>query len=313
MSLSVLTRKRLWGRAGNRCGIADCRRELNESSESVGGGVITGHEAHIVAREHDGARGDSPLTAEQRDDYDNLVLLCPTHHKIVDTDVEAFPVERLHQIKDDHELWVRTTLGSHGQATIERYASILDAWSETVRLDRWEDITDGLANAKGPGLPAWAHEALVSTDAFLRFVVWPRQLPELERALQNFGLGAHDFLAAFEAGGPHAEHDGKWIRMQSPRHPYSEQEWQRFAQRRDLVTDLALEMTRAANHACAVAREAVDPQFLVGLGHLGVTFRTDDPMFPKYRPSEVAALYPGADDFPAVRAGRDYRTPAIGD
>jgi hypothetical protein len=39
----------------------------------------------------------------ERHAYANLVLMCPTHHTVIDDDEEAYTVERLCKIKTDHE------------------------------------------------------------------------------------------------------------------------------------------------------------------------------------------------------------------
>jgi hypothetical protein len=48
------------------------------------------------------------------DSYDNLILLCKTHHKLVDDQMERFPAQRLRKIKAAHEHWVREALGGQG-------------------------------------------------------------------------------------------------------------------------------------------------------------------------------------------------------
>lgn len=307
MSISVLSRKQLWGLAGNRCAFPDCREELNEPSANLPGGIVIGEEAHIVAREQDGPRGDSPWTVDQRDDYTNLVLLCRRHHRIVDSDVAAHSVQSLLSLKDDHERWVRSTLDMSRQAMFERYAQVLDTWLQMVVLDRWHDLTDGLANANGPGMPTWGWDALVHADAYLRSVVWPGDLPDLERALINFGNVLADFIFVFHAGQPDAQLEGKWLRLTAPRHPRSVDDWQRFARNRDLVTNLARGMTRASNHVCDVARTRVDPQFRLIEGRVAVTFQDDSPKFPQYQRVELDVLYPGHDGFPAVLPSRVLR------
>ena len=98
--------KVLWGRSGNRCSI--CRIELSFDAQHATFPV--GEMAHIVGREKNGPRGQSPLTQEERDSYSNLLLLCPTHHSIIDKAVEEYTVEILHKIKTNHELWVKTSL-----------------------------------------------------------------------------------------------------------------------------------------------------------------------------------------------------------
>jgi hypothetical protein len=63
-----------------------------------------------VARQAAGARGVSDLTEEQRDEYENLVLLCTAHHKQVDDQPAHYTVAELKAIKLHHERWVRTSL-----------------------------------------------------------------------------------------------------------------------------------------------------------------------------------------------------------
>ena len=93
-------RKKLWGLAGGRCSI--CERHHAETP------LV---EAHIVARKESGFRGDAPLPLDQRDQYDNRILLCPNCHATIDTDVKAWPVERLKQVKAEHEGRVRLSGG----------------------------------------------------------------------------------------------------------------------------------------------------------------------------------------------------------
>ena len=74
MAIKAETRKRLWGRSGNRC--AKCRAELVRSDEGGFPGALVGEEAHIIARSPGGARYE-PLDPQARDGYDNLILLWP--------------------------------------------------------------------------------------------------------------------------------------------------------------------------------------------------------------------------------------------
>lgn len=60
-------------------------------AEAAGGGksptpIVVGHEAHIVAEEDDGPRGDPSMPVSERNAYPNLILLCPTHHTLIDKD-----------------------------------------------------------------------------------------------------------------------------------------------------------------------------------------------------------------------------------
>jgi hypothetical protein len=67
------------------------------------GAVSLSEVAHIVGESLDGPRGDYPLSLEERNRYENLVLLCEEHHHLVDAQVATYPAERLRQMKFEHE------------------------------------------------------------------------------------------------------------------------------------------------------------------------------------------------------------------
>jgi hypothetical protein len=66
-------------------------------------GNVSGEVAHIRAKSSGGPRYDQGQSAQERDAFDNLLLLCPLHHQIVDADVQAYTVVRLTEMKRDHE------------------------------------------------------------------------------------------------------------------------------------------------------------------------------------------------------------------
>jgi hypothetical protein len=108
MSISDKNRKILWARSGNRCALCKC--ELVMSATDVDDDSIIGDECHIIAREANGPRGDSSWDETQLNDYNNLILLCKVHHKLVDDQQNTFTKEILHKMKEQHEEWVRETL-----------------------------------------------------------------------------------------------------------------------------------------------------------------------------------------------------------
>ncbi|MFA4830486.1 MAG: HNH endonuclease [Thermodesulfovibrionales bacterium] len=70
---------------------------------------LIGEECHIIANSTDGPRGNIS-TQEDLNKYDNLILLCRIHHKIIDDQPNTYTVERLRKIKVTHEKWVRDSL-----------------------------------------------------------------------------------------------------------------------------------------------------------------------------------------------------------
>lgn len=103
MPITTKDMKLLWGNAGGHCSNPGCRRKLSETG--VGGEqYILGEQAHIIAKQVHGPRGQE---AGGDDTYDNLVLLCPTCHTMIDKAPEGtYPEDKLLEWKAEHEAWV---------------------------------------------------------------------------------------------------------------------------------------------------------------------------------------------------------------
>ncbi len=112
MSISPRTRKLLWGNAASRCSYPDCAAIEGAPDDSQSGETVKLEECHIVARKPTAARGNANLTAAERDQYPNLILLCPIHHKIIDEQSDTFTTQELHSMKESHEQRVRESLDS---------------------------------------------------------------------------------------------------------------------------------------------------------------------------------------------------------
>lgn len=85
-----------------------------------------GELAHIVGRGNSvrSPRGEHPLDRAQRENADNLMLLCADQHGEVDAagGLDLFTVEKLHRVKQEHEDRTRhvTGLGSDRATTVVR-------------------------------------------------------------------------------------------------------------------------------------------------------------------------------------------------
>lgn len=106
MAISERTRKMLWTRAHNRCAFPGCQQMLTVDIDNVVSGssdvVVVGMEAHIRARSVGGPRYDASYA--DVNGYDNLVLLCPTHHTMIDANHGAgYAVNDLVRMKVSHE------------------------------------------------------------------------------------------------------------------------------------------------------------------------------------------------------------------
>lgn len=64
--------------------------------------------AHVIARTNMGPRGNSKLSAAERDQYANIILLCPTCHSLVDKNPDQFDADLLRTWKKRHEDTIRS-------------------------------------------------------------------------------------------------------------------------------------------------------------------------------------------------------------
>jgi len=181
--------KILWGRSGNRCAI--CKIFLTQDASSVTASFTLGEQAHIVGDKPGSARSESLLTSEQRDSYHNLILLCPTHHAEIDSNVSDWPVERLHQIKSEHELWVSEKLDESTdhvkiakQAIIE---SIVDSAVTLCDFENWQAWTSGALSTD----PQWDKQHLDMIRSFRRKIlstIWLDEFEELKRSATTLAV-----------------------------------------------------------------------------------------------------------------------------
>ena len=93
------TVKRLFALSGNICAFPLCTVPLVDEVS----GKVTGRIRHIKGGQPGGPRYDSNQTEDERHGFENLVLMCPIHHDVIDSDLESYTVERLSQIKFQHE------------------------------------------------------------------------------------------------------------------------------------------------------------------------------------------------------------------
>ena len=103
MSVPITEQKILQIRSGNRCAFPNCGALLVRPGAFGTRPVIVGEIAHIVSDRPDGPRGEHALPIGEHDKHANLIFLCAPHHKEVDDQPHVYTVERLRQVKKDHE------------------------------------------------------------------------------------------------------------------------------------------------------------------------------------------------------------------
>lgn len=126
----------VWMRSGGRCAFPGCNTPLWKdllTNRKVSSGLI----AHIVAWTPSGPRGDKALSPLLAKDPDNLMLLCPKHHDLVDDFPEDYPREVLLDYKRRHEERIETLTGidEDKQTTILMFQAPVGPHADPLRTD----------------------------------------------------------------------------------------------------------------------------------------------------------------------------------
>ncbi|MER7573217.1 hypothetical protein [Streptomyces sp. NPDC126514] len=204
MAINVVARKLLWGRAGNQCAMPDCFQSLTidlaqeESEILAAAGAVIGEEAHIRSSRPDGPRYDPAYPAEKLDTYENLLLLCPTHHAIVDKNGGSqLPISSLESLKQQHEKRVVQSIGPDGsqrQMLEERMTALVALWEKKIDLENWA-TTSGQLNMPVPVMTHDRYSMLHSASIWLFAEKWPSVLPEIVQAFRNLDTALGDLTA----------------------------------------------------------------------------------------------------------------------
>ena len=102
MSISENAKKALYMESAGYCQNPNCNCSLLPLFQS---GKISSiiELAHIIGKKTDGPRGVSDLDLSDRDTVENILILCPTCHTIIDKNEDEFSVELLHKWKKQHK------------------------------------------------------------------------------------------------------------------------------------------------------------------------------------------------------------------
>lgn len=321
MGISLRTHKILWARSGGKCSI--CKNDLITDSSDLNDDLsVIGDEAHIIARKESFARGNyDSLRPEERDQYSNLILLCKNHHKQIDDQSLLFTVEKLREIKREHEELVKsqwTDADAKKQEDEIIYAGYIDAWETKADLDNWRNTSSWVCD-NTPTLPKHWYEAQKELLIWIIGRIWPERYPILEQALLNYKAVLQDFLNAFDRHVDSNSEDDSFLRT---RRFYNIPEWDseryhklsaQYEAHVCLVCDLFFELTRAANFVCDRVRETIFSGYRLKEGVLliersSVGFRGETVRARvEYRGEErIPVPYPGLKEFKNIRYTRDY-------
>ena len=152
---------RLWVLSAGRCQYEGCNDPLWKDTLTQAS-LNKSYIAHIVADVPGGPRGDDVLSEQLKNKFTNLMLLCDTHHRLIDSgDIVGHPVDRLNEMKRKHELRIEmlTSIADNMQSHILLYGANIGQHGTHIS---WENAVPAM-------IPHW----------------YPANKPAIELSLRN--------------------------------------------------------------------------------------------------------------------------------
>jgi len=277
MSINVVARKFLWGRAGNQCAWSDCTQSLTavagdaEAGVLKSQGMVIGEEAHIRSSKPDGPRYDPSFPTELIDAYENLILLCPTHHTVIDKDNgDGWPTDAVLQMKRDHEMRLESSRRPHDTQRLrleERLAAQVATWERQLGIDTegdWDGLTFGL-NFPIPMIEPERIKRLTELGHWLLRRSWPPEYPRVKLAFARHFSVVQTLLSVLGDVMVRSDHRWELDRPYKRLGRWDPAEYERLLRETNLrattIWFLTTELARSANLVITAVRDEIDPLY----------------------------------------------------
>jgi hypothetical protein len=132
----------LFVRAGGRCEFDGCNTYLLEHHLTLTDGNFA-EIAHVVAFKPDGPRGREGSRPEDINDVNNLMLLCPRCHKLIDDNPQGYTRKTLEEYKARHEQRIRhvTDLGPERSTSVVVFKAPIGGEAVAIPFDQIVEAT----------------------------------------------------------------------------------------------------------------------------------------------------------------------------
>lgn len=132
----------LFVRAGGRCEFDGCNEYLMSHHVTLAAGNFA-QMAHIVAFREDGPRGSVDRRPSEINNVENLMLLCPACHKLIDDRPQDFTRQALQTYKRAHEARIKhvTNLGPDRQTVVLTFKALIGGQTVSIPFDQIAEAT----------------------------------------------------------------------------------------------------------------------------------------------------------------------------
>lgn len=186
MAITDKTRKLLWARSGNRCAFCKAELIMDPRPGSIDNECVVGDECHITSPKPGGPRHDPTISPTSLDAYPNLILLCKTHHKLIDDQQTTYSAQDLRKTKLQHETWVRQSLSNENSGRTPVRIRSVESPAYLMRITTGSDL---LAIVDGMHASSFTHDDLVSEDEVELIGAFLESLQDWGDLVPDFGAG----------------------------------------------------------------------------------------------------------------------------
>ena len=182
------TISRLFALSGGRCAFPGCNKLLVNHDNAA-----NSHICHIAAASPSGQRYRSDMSDEQRADYTNLIVLCPSHHKVTD-DEKLYTIEKLKAMKAEHEAMIQRRV-SASKPLQKRPSLLADVVKRIGKINLQTETEEAAAGSSFDIEAKITHNHVIRYRPFLQeHAVYAGKLQNLYIEFEQAGNGRVEIL-----------------------------------------------------------------------------------------------------------------------
>lgn len=157
--------------------------KLSVKGNNLDGPATIGEVAHIYGIGPNSPRPNPDGISVATNEYDNLILLCRNHHRLVDAQASTYTVAKLRKWKLDLEFWVDESLrtGDFNDSHLEQIIN----WLSDTKIDANDEKLDLTAIAKKTAMNSFSTRVSNQIDMALIRVSQVGRYIEYQEAIED--------------------------------------------------------------------------------------------------------------------------------
>lgn len=297
----------LWGRAGGRCSIASCRKELLLELHLEDADASINNYCFIHGWGSDRPRATMTIRYPHALQYKNQILLCEDHCNEALELESAYTLEQLIDEKANHEDYIskQPNFDEKAQNENEAHGPYFERWFHMARIDKWSDWSSNVLKRPACTIPIELFEDLLVLNAEMAF--WEHRMPtchlEIVAAFSNFQNQLDKLLWIIRRCREYPNDSNAYVITKPSRMEYDDSRGVNYHQHVALsnypgedIDWLIVNLTKAANHIVDLGTQHLLPSLRKIIGKLTIAVTSDGDYLnteipPEYSLAEKEEVY----------------------